>query len=898
MSLTPGVRLDVYEVVARIGQGGMGEVFHARDTRLHRDVALKVLPDAFAADADRLARFEREALALAALNHPHVAQIYGVVDVPSTTGGPAVRALIMELVSGDDLAQRIARGPIPIGDALPIAAQIADALHAAHERGVVHRDLKPANVKLSDEGGAKVLDFGLARPPGASATDATSANTPTFTSPAMTLQGVILGTAAYMSPEQARGKLVDHRTDIWSFGCLLYEMLTGRPAFQGETITDVLAAIITRPPDWSALPPHTPAPIRRLLERCVTTDLRRRLGDAGEARAQIEDVIANPAPAAHDSAAVTTRSSKRASLPWAIAGVLAAILGVVVWQLRGRDTGGSIRYTVDLPPGATLSITTRPVIAISADGRAIAFVASASGTSRIHLRRQDAFESQPLAGTEGASEPVFSPDGRWLAFFANNQLSRIRVEGGPIDVLAKVSDPRGLSWDSHGLITYSPESVGGVYQIPVDPPGPPVAISKLQGDERTHRWPQALPGNQAVLFTVGGLTNPDNYDNANIEAVVVATGERRVVMRGAAMARYVAPGYLLYVRERIVFAVGFDADRLEVQGTPAAVIPGVSGDVTTGASNLGVAGNGTLVFIPGSAEGMRHRIAWVDRTGAATPIDLVPGAHFDPRVSPDGARVALQSVGAGSSNIWIHDFARKTFTRLSFVGAHRTPVWSPDGKTVYYILRDPTSKGTSLMRKPSDGSGTEERVATTEHLLFLAGISGDGRTAFVEYVKSGGKTDIGMMPLDKTGPIVPIVETPFDEYASRVSPNGRWLAYQSDETSRHEIYVRDLQGSGRWQISTTGGEEPRWSPDGRELYFRNDTEFLAAAVQSEGTFQNTAPRVLFARAYNLRAESGISYDVDPKTGRLLMIRLADDSIPPASIRVATNWLRELARQRE
>ena len=886
-----GTSIGSYEILAKLGAGGMGEVYRARDSKLHRDVAIKVLPEVFALDPERLARFEREAQVLAALNHPNIAHIYGVEH----------RALVMELVDGEDLAERIARGALPIDEALAIAKQIAEALEAAHEGGIIHRDLKPANVKLRGDGVVKVLDFGLAKAADAAGSmggERELMNSPTFTSPAvMTRMGVILGTAAYMSPEQARGKSADRRSDMWAFGVVLYEMLTGRLAFDGETVTDVLAAIVTREPDWGALPSTTPPGIRRLLQRCLVRDPRRRLADAGEARYQIEEALASPAAAIEPPPSSSAPRGRVFALiaPWVVV-VLLAFVAAVLWWRRPPAGEQPLHYTVEAPPKASINLASRPAIALSPDGRQLAFVATIDGITRLYLRSQNEFDARPLDGTEGASEPVFSPDGRWIAFYANNVLSKISTDGGPVEALARVNDPRGLSWDSPDVITYSPEATGMVFQLDARGGTPKAVTTRKAQDERTHRWPQALPGNNAVIFTVGAVTSPDNYDAATIEAVALATGERRVLVRGAAMARYFPPGHLLYARGHSIFGVRFDAERLAVEGAPVLLLQGVAGDSTTGATDFTFSNSGTFAYFPGTTEGTQHRLVWASREGAMEQIPLAPGDFFDVRVSPDGSRVALQSVAGGGSDIWVYDFAKKTFTRLTFGGQNRTPVWSHDGSMIYYVSLDPMGYTSRIMRRLADGSRDAEALASVKLRIFLKNVSADGQTALIDYSTNAGKTDVGTVPLGGDRPLTPIASSEFDEYCASLSPDGRWVAYQSDDSSRAEIFVRAATGGGgRWQVSSEGGEEPHWSPSGDELYFRNDTLFMAARIPPGPVFQYSQPRVLFDGVFNLRAESGVSYDVDPKGNRFVMIRLAGQDISTSSVRVIRNWSAEFAR---
>ena len=752
---------------------------------------------------------------------------------------------------------------------------------------------------MKEDGTVKVLDFGLGKAfdPAASVSS-NILNSPTISAQG-TQAGVVLGTAAYMAPEQAKGRSVDRRADIWAFGVVLYEMLSGRMAFDGETVTDVLAAIVTKEPDWSALPPTTPPSIRRLLQRCLARDPRRRLADAGEARHQIEETLAAPpAPAEPIARAEMRRGGPfMAAAPWIAAAILGVLAAYAWWSGPGAASEPMLHYVVEAPPKSSINLASRPAIALSADGRQLAFVATTDGVTRLYLRTQTEFEARPLAGTEGASEPVFSPDGRWLAFYANNGLSKISTDGGPVETLARVNDPRGLSWDSAGTITYSPEATGAVFQIDADRTGAPKAVTTQKGaDERTHRWPQALPGNKAVLFTVGSLASPDNYDGATIEAQVLATGERRVLLKGAAMARYMAPGYLLFARGHSVFAVRFDADRLQVKGTPVVVMQGVAGDSTTGASDFAVSSTGTFAYFPGSAEGTQHRLVWAGRDGKFEPVPLPAGAYFDVRLSPDGTRVALQSVGGSGSDIWVYDFARKTFTRLTFGGQNRTPVWSRDGSTVYYVAIDPSGNSSRIMRRPADGSRDAETMSSVKFRTFLKHVSDNGETALVDYSTNANKTDVGTIRLGPDSTPAPLAASQFDEYCASLSPNGRWVAYQSDDSARAEIYVREASGNGgRWQVSSDGGEEPHWAPGGDELYYRNDTLLMAAHIEPGAVFQYSPPRVVFDGVFNLRAESGVSYDVDPKGNRLLMIRLAAENVGTSAIRMITNWSQELQR---
>jgi serine/threonine-protein kinase len=900
MSLPPGTRLGSYEVLAAIGAGGMGEVYRARDTKLNRDVALKILPDTVAADPDRLARFLREAQTLAALNHHNIAQIHGLED------SQPIRALVMELVEGPDLAQRIAHGPIAVDEAIAIGRQIADAIEAAHEHGIVHRDLKPANVKVRDDGTVKVLDFGLAKAIEGSGTTATSSPlslSPTFTSPAMTGMGMVIGTASYMSPEQAKGKIVDKRADIWAFGVVLYEMLTGRVAFQGETVSEVIASVIMRDADLTALPSNAPSHVKQLIARCLVKDPKLRLRDIGEARL----ALAGSVPAILDTTPPAKVMHAATGRKWLIAlaaGLALALTatGIALWRVSTTAAPAPIiRYEVRPPDKTKLALVARPSVALSPDGSMMAFIGSAEGVSRMYVRSLEDLTPRVLPGTEGASNPVFSPDGKEIAFFAAGRLKRITLDG-TISTVAEAStdpDPRGLTWLPDRSLVYVPVAAGPLVHVP-STGGTPRAITTLDDKkgERTHRWPEVLPGGK-VLFTVGTLDSPDNYDRATIDALDVATGTRQKVIEGASSARYAA-GHLLFVREASLYAVSFDVDSLTTRGAPVKVLQGVNGDTTTGASHISVANDGTLVYAPGSALAAANRLVWVDRTGTTQALELPQGLYFDPRISPDGSRVAVvwQTITAGSGDVWVSDLSRKTFTRLSFSGSATSPAWSSDGRTIYYGRVDSTGRKTTFVRKPADGSRDEEPVVSVDSRAYLKGITPDGAFALLDYspTRTSGKGELMKIPLVQDGKPEPLVTSQFNEYAGRWSPDRRWLAYQTDESGRFEVYVRDMSGpnGGRWQVSSTGGEEPNWSPDGRELYYRNESQLMSVSIDTRKTFEPKAPVLLFEGVYNLRSDTGVSYDIHPKGDRFVMVRLTDENAT-STITVVKNWFAELRR---
>ncbi len=885
-----GQTISHYHITGKLGAGGMGEVYRARDSKLNREVAIKVLPESFAQDAERVGRFQREAQVLASLNHPNIAAIYGLEE------SDGVRALVMELVEGPTLADRIAAGPIPVDEALAIAKQIADALEIAHERGIIHRDLKPANVKVTPNGVVKVLDFGLAKVFTDDAHDSDLSHSPTMIKG--TQAGMILGTAAYMSPEQAKGKAVDKRADIWAFGCVVFEMLSGQQSFSGETLTDTLAAVVRAEPDWDALPAATPDLVRRLLHRCLTKDLKQRLRDIGEARIQIEELFADPAKASVSKSSPAARPLIRSWMLWvSVALAIALVVSLVLlWRGMKPEAHPLVRYDVEAPNKTTVSLSRWPAMTLSPDGSTLAFVAFADGVSRLYIRKRDDPEVRVLAGTEGAVDPAFSPNGASLAFVGDFTLKKVSFDG-PVVSLIKVSDSRGVTWVGDDTLVYAPESAAGLFQISSNGGAPrPVTTVDNKKNERTHRWPQALPGGKAVLFTVGVFDKPDDYDGADIEAVVLATGERRLILQSASMARYVPTGHLIFAREGILYAVGFDPASLTTHGKPIAVLPGVAGDKTTGAAHFAIAGDGTLAYVPGSATSSLRRLVWVDRSGNLEPVSLPGGQYNDPRVAPDGSRVALLQGSSGSGDVWVYDFGRATFTRLTFTTTNASPVWSSDGKTIYYVSNDQAHSKTAIFRKPADGSRDAEAVASLALGGYLKAIEPDGEAVLIDSEMQTNNTGVRRVLLKQDAQTTPVVDTQFIEYAAALSADGRWLAYQSNESGRPEIYVRDRAGSGgRWPISTAGGEEPRWSPDGRELYYRNKDLFMSVAVDTRSGFQAGPPKTLFGGVLNLRSNSGISYDVDPKGNRFLMLRQKEEDSSAAQVRIVLNWFEELRR---
>ena len=902
-----GRKIGPYEVVSEIGRGGMGEVYRARDTKLDRDVAIKVLPESFASDPERLARFEREAKTLATLNHQNIAHVYdaGRARVEgSDSRSLDVAYLVMEFVDGEDLSTTIARGATPAAASLPIVRQIVDALEAAHDAGVIHRDLKPANIKVRADGAVKVLDFGLAKLVSAGTEDSgsrqpVSAGSATMTSPAVTGLGVILGTATYMAPEQARGRPVDKRADIWAFGTVWFELLTGRAPFAGDTITDVIAAVVTKEPDWKQLPADTPPLVRQLLARCLEKEPKQRLRDIGEVRL----ALAGNALETRASGTATSAPSRLASLGWIAAGILLVLLGAAVFWPRAEapaaPVAGVIKYDV-VPPGkAALRLDSRPALDISADGSMIVFAATEEGITRLYLRRRGETDIRPLQGTEGGSNPVFSPDGKSLAFTTRTDLMRMPLDGAPV-LLTKLGDSRGIAWLDNAHIVFSPDSVTSLSVISIAG-GEIKALTTLdrKSDDRTHRWPAVVPGGKAVLFTVGKLSSPDNYDDSRIDAVIVATGERRKVMEGASFVRIGPDGMLFYAKGGTVSAVPFDSERLASVGTAVSILHGVSTDTTTGAAHAAFGLDGTVSYIPGGTSTVDRQVFWVDKKGTATLITaLPPGLYNDLRISPDGSRIAILLGSTGSGDVWIYDTRSTAFQRFTLDQVNGSPAWSRNGKMLYYASIKGDGNLTTFFKRPIDKSQEAVALGSVKSRAYLDALDPAEKIIYLNQYDSKTRANVQLAALAVDGAATVLTPAGFNSYASAISADGRWLAYQSDESSRPEVWVRDLKSSGaRFQVSTTGGEEPHWSIDGKEIYYRDDTRLMSAAVTLTPEFRSNPPTVLFDGIYNLRSETGMTYDIDPVTGRFAMLRPAGQTPggPTPRVRLIVNWLEEFKR---
>ncbi len=869
----------------------MGQVYRATDTNLKRQVAIKVLPASLAGDADRLARFQREAKVLAALNHPNIAAIYGLEKTPDFT------ALVMELVEGDDLSQRIARGAIPLDEVLPIAKQIAEALEAAHEQGIIHRDLKPANIKVRPDGTVKVLDFGLAKamdPPAGSSPHVSQS--PTITTPAMTQAGMILGTAAYMAPEQAKGKTVDKRADIWAFGVVLCEMLTGQRLFSAETIPETLAHVMTREIDLGTLPTTTPQHIRTMLARCLVKEPKQRLRDIGDVRLVLEGAFETPAPQATSSATALASRGRRPL----IAALAVAVLGLIALTVP------TLRHLRETPPPETrveivTPATDRPTdFALSPDGRQIVFVASGDGASRLWLRPLATTTAQPLAGTERAMYPFWSPDGRSIGFFAGGSVKRLDLSGGAPQTLARAGNPGGGTWSADGVIVFAPDALSPLRRVSATG-GEAAAVTTLGPQQQNHSQPWFLPDGRRFLFYARGAG-----DAAAIYLGALDGGPPTRLTPADGAGAYLPwagseGGWLLWVSAGTLRAQRLDVEKAALTGAPVTLADGVAGDGPRSA--ISVAATGLMAYRTGG--GRQRQLTWVDRTGTARgtlgePDPTLRGLS----VSPDGRRVAVTRIVQGNADLWLLDGTRTI--RFTFDPARDLdPVWSPDGTRIAF-RSDSAASRFDLYQKLTNGTGVEERLVASDQVKIAYSWSADGR--FLLY---GTSSDLWVLPValrepqghpeqgrgmegDRT-PWV-FLKTPFVERYGQFSPDGRWVAYQSNESGRNEIYVRPFAGptgsgasatgaGGQWQVSSAGGDFPVWRPDGKELYYLDPAgAMMAAAIAVTGTtLAPGAPVALFPTRTSVgQGEIGRPYDVAPD-GRFLINTVLDEAAAPITL---------------
>ncbi|MBZ5699386.1 MAG: serine/threonine-protein kinase [Acidobacteriia bacterium] len=898
MAILPGRRLGPYEILSAIGAGGMGEVYKARDTCLDRIVAIKVLPTHLAGRAELRERFEREAKTIASLNHPHICTLY------DTGHQDEIDYLVMEYLEGETLAQRLLKGSLPLEQVLQYAIEIADALDKAHRKGVTHRDLKPGNIMLT-KSGTKLLDFGLAKLKQEVAPGTPLSQLPTMKS-AITGEGTILGTLQYMAPEQVEAKEVDARTDIFAFGAVVYEMATGKKAFEGKTSASVMAKILeVDPPSMASLQPMTPPALDRVVKKCLAKEPEKRWQAASDLTDELKWIADDGSQTAVPAAATAERT--RMLRRWAlVAGLaclaVAVIAGFAVWNLKPSSSPRpESRFTVTLPPGQQLAgLDSGPAVALSPDGSHLAYVATQSGTQQIYLRAMDSLETKSISGTEGAVNPFFSPDGQWLGFFAGGKLRKVSVSGGAALTLGDAPSPEGASWGSQGMIAFTPTQVSTLQQVS-DAGGTPQPLTRIEKGESSHRWPEFLPGGKAVLFAASPTSS--NWANAQVAVQSLGTSERRNLVQGGTSPRYAPSGHLVHAQGGSLMAVPFDPQRLTATGAAVPVVEGVLQSPSSGAAQYSISATGSLVYVSGSVQTTQRRLVWVSRSGAEQPLAAPARTYRNPRLSPDGRRVAV-NIEEQETQVWLYDLSRETLTRLTFEGsANLFPVWTLDGKRIAF--QSNKERWPNLFWQLADGSGGLERLTTSEYTNSPSSWSPDGQLlAFIEITPTTGY-DIGVLrmgdPSAGSGQVrkaQPFLRTPFTETVPEFSPDGRWLAYVSNESGRFEIYVQPYPGpGGKWQVSTEGGTEPVWNPKGRELFYRSGDKMMAVDIATQPSFTVGKPRMLFQGPYLPTPGTLRNYDVSPNGQRFLMLKASEqEQSAPTQINVVLNWFEELKQK--
>jgi len=894
-----GTTLAHYQVTAALGSGGMGEVWRAEDTKLGREVALKVLPEEFARDPERMARFEREAKVLASLNHPNIATLYGLESVESGTGmgtgagagsdEGAITFLAMELVEGEDLSERIKRGPIPVEEAIPIALQIAEALEAAHEQGIVHRDLKPANIKLRSDGTVKVLDFGLAKAWEADSADSGLSLSPTMTAHA-TAAGVIIGTAAYMSPEQARGTSVDRRADIWSFGVVLWEMLTGQKLFEGDTLSDILASVLKEAPSLEALPSDTPPHVHRLIGRCLDKDPKRRLRDIGEARIALEGP-GEEIPASDLVVEQADESPWRRRLPWIAAGIVtaAALVFAVLTVGRAAPDQRVIRFETPPPQDGWFHLApdNPGPVAVSPDGRMLAYSGrSSEGLVQLWVRALDEAAARPLSGTENAQYPFWSPDSRRIGFFAGNKLRVVEAAGGPPLALCDTADGKGGTWSEDGVIVFSPSYNSPLHRV-AQMGGEPVPVTEFDADRKdnSHRHPRFLPDGQHFLYMARSASG-----SAEGHSVVIGSldgAAERVLFRAPAAVEY-ASGHIFFVRDRTLLARPFDAKKLEFAGDSfpvAEVVTLLAPGTVVGV--FSASQNGVLAYQAGEGQDGSFQLVWRDREGNELGIVGEPGSYDEVHVLPGGELAAIALEEGGVGDLWVIDLRRDLFTKFTFDPGYESGVTSsPDGDALFFSAE---KNGVyALVAKEIGGSGEGETIFESTTEMAPSSVSPDGE--YLVFHKGGDPSwDIWILPLSGEGEAYPFIETEFDEAYGMFSPDGRWLAYMSNESGKPEIYVTSFPNPGRkWQISTDGGHSPRWQEDGAEIiYHAIDGTLTAVSVEarSGGLLIGEAKELFNTR---LQPAGSHFWSMSPDGERILALETMTEHDSP-NLSVIVNW---------
>ncbi len=897
MSVNTGTRLGPYEILSAIGAGGMGEVYKARDTRLDRTVAIKVLPTHLAGRAELRERFEREAKTIASLNHPHICTLF------DTGHQDDIDYLVMEYIEGETLAQRLRKGQLPIQPVLKYAIEIADALDKAHRKGITHRDLKPGNIMLT-KSGTKLLDFGLAKLKQDIAPAIPDSQLPTMKS-AVTAEGTILGTLQYMAPEQLEGKEVDARTDIFAFGAVVYEMATGKRAFDGKSQASVMGAIMhLDPPPMSSLTPMTPPALDRVAKTCMAKEPDERWQTAGDLCRELRWISDGGSQVTSAPTAATTgfRSLGRRALVFSLGTLLfgAVVSGIAIWNLKPAPSAPLpvSRLTITLPPGQQLAVpTTGPAVALSPDGTHLAYVARQGDTQQVYLRAMDSMEARPITGTERPisnldfSEPFFSPDSQWLGIYAGGKLKKVSVSGGAAVTLCDVAIPEGGSWGRQGTILLG-SYTGPILQVS-DAGGTPQPLTRLEKAEIAHRWPEFLPGGKALLFAASA--SGADFSNAQIAVQSIGSGERRNLIQGGMYPHYASTGHLIYAQGGTLMAVPFDPKRLTVAGAAVPMVEGVMQDISSGDGQYSFSATGSLVYIPGAVQALQLKLVWVNRNGAEQPLAAPARNYVNPRLSPDGRRLAVGIIEQ-ERQIWLYDLSRGTLTRLTFQGNNNlVPNWTPDGKQIAFTFNKEGQR--NIFWALADGSGGLERLATSEFVQIPGSWSPDGQLLAYSDVNSTTGYDIWVLRMSDRK-AQPFLRTSFNEQAPQFSPDGRWLAYVSDESGRNEIYVQPYPGpGGKWQISTDGGREPLWNRNGRELFYRNGNKMMAVEIATQPSFSARTPKALFEGKYLMLPVSTPNYAVSPDGQRFLMLKpVEQEQSAPTQINVVLNWFEELKQK--
>ena len=893
----PEQTLGHYKLESQLGAGGMGVVYQATDTRLGRQVAIKLLHESRLKDPEGRARFEREARVLASLNHPNIAAIHGLEEAGE------VKFLVLEYVPGDTLAQRLAKAPLPLREALDLGRQVADALDAAHEAGVIHRDLKPANIKITPDGKVKVLDFGLAKALDAARPGAADAETVTITSE-MTQAGMVMGTAPYMSPEQASGKPVDRRTDIWAFGCVMHEALSGKRTFPGDTTTEILVGILGREPEWDALPANTPENVKCLLRRCLTKDARSRLHDIGDARLELEDTLAGrvtgPMPV------VERRGAGMRVLTGVAAGLLIGAAGVGIWAWQSARPAAPprvARFSFDVPQGTRIVPTWTGFLTFSRDSKTVVYGTAFPPPIVVHARRLDELEGKPLPAAKGLGIPIYSPDNRWLLMPDSSKalLVKVPLSGGAPVPIAPFDMPFRGDWGEDGYIYWTNSLIGGVIKTPENGgKSEPVTEFDLEKQERAHRFAKLLPGGKALMFTVASRET-DTYDDARIDLINLVTKKRKALVQGGTCARYSPSGHIVYARGGSLYAVPFDHRSLEVTGTPVKVLDGVLMSTNIGTAYFDISPGGDLAYAAGPAENGERTLHWVDRQGKATLLPLPPKSYLNPRISPDGKLLAVEVEGP-NHDFYIYDFARAVMSRMTNDGISHAPIWSPDGKRIAF--RTWKIGKMTLAWMPADRSGPGEGLVNSPAWQSAVSFSPDGK--YLSFDQTVPFTEYGVWIMPLTGDRQPHLFTKSRSQmgAGKFSPDGRWVVYCSMESGKAEIYVEPWPGPGpKIQISSEGGLDPIWQRDGKEIFYRNGSKVMAVPVSTQASFQAGRPRLLWEGEYSYglssscggRGATVTSYDVSPGGQRFLMIKDNDQNMYATKIVVVVNWAEELKR---